>query len=437
MSRRLTTRWCDRLRLLTALGACTCGVSRADFQGSTHLMPFEEDAIHYGKSTPTGPVARLQQQMDQGQVQLARDDHSGYLLSVLRELKISTNSQLLVFSKTSFQRERINPWTPRALYFNDEVYVGYIPGSPLLEVSMADPRLGGVFYTLDQKSPERPKFVRTDQCLECHASAKTVGVPGHLVRSFAVDDDGVVDLRSGTSQVNDRTPFAERWGGWYVTGTHGTQSHRGNLFGAAAFARHEKEPAFGGNVTDLRSNFDTTRYLSPASDLVALMVLEHQTHLQNLLTRLNYEATLALKAYGHVNYLKAVTESILKYLLFAEAAPLSAPIRGTTGFAEEFAAAGPRDRKGRSLRDFDLHTRLFKYPCSYLIYSDSFDSLPTPMKERFYRRLYEVLTGQDVTKEFAGISPESKRAILEILLDTRSGLPDYWRTAPARPPRSE
>src|SRR5262245_48177413 len=225
--------------------------ARSDFQGSTHMMPFEEDTIGYSKTRATGLVARLQERLDKGEAKLDYDSARGYLLSVLKELKVTTNSQMLVFSKTSFQRERISPKHPRAIFFGDDVYIGLVPGSPMLEISEADPKLGGVFYTLDQARAEKPRFVRTDQCLECHASAKTMGVPGHLVRSFATDESGVADLRSGTSLVNHRTPIEERWGGWYVTGTHGRQTHRGNLIGQAAFERALQEPNYLGNLTNL------------------------------------------------------------------------------------------------------------------------------------------------------------------------------------------
>ncbi len=403
------------------------GARADDFQGATHLTPFDEDTIHYGQAPATGPIARLQRRLDQEEVKLKHDDAFGYLLSVLAELKISTNSQLLVGSKTSFQRERISPKSPRAIFFNDDVYIGFIPGAPLLEASMADPKLGGVFYTLEQAPAGRPKFVRNDQCLECHASAKTMGVPGHLVRSFAVDESGVVDLSSGPSLVTHRTPLAERWGGWFVTGTHGSQTHRGNLFGKDAFAQQEKEPNFRGNLTDLKPFFDLTSYPSARSDVVAHLVLEHQAHLHNFITRLNYETTMALQAYGHIRYLKGVAESFLKYLLFTEEAPLAAPVQGAPGFATQFAALGPRDHQGRSLRDLDLQTRLFRYPCSYLIYSEAFDSLPEPMKAHLYQRLHDILEGKDPSPEFQQIPATTRRAIREILVETKKGLPDYWK----------
>jgi hypothetical protein len=401
-----------------------------DFQGATHIMPFDEDTISYSKTKSTGPVARLQERMEKGEVQLKRDADYGYLLSILENLGIKKSSQMLVFSKTSFQRERIDPKHPRGVYLGDDVYIGFVPGSPLIEVSEVDPKLGGVFYTFDESQP-RPRFARNDQCLECHASAKTMGVPGHVVRSFATAENGVVDLNSGTSQVNHRTPFQDRWGGWYVSGTHGQQTHRGNLVGKEAFARHEREPGFGGNVTKLEKHFDTKPYPLPTSDIVALMVLEHQTHMHNFIARLNYESTIALQQYGHVRYLKNATESFVRYLLFAEEAPLTEPIKGVSSFARDFVADGPRDRRGRSLRDLDLNARLLKYQCSYLVYSDAFAALPKEIKEKIYARMFEVLSGKDTSAAYQKLSPTTRRAALEILADTKDDLPAEWKRAAA------
>src|SRR4051812_6816205 len=377
-----------RMFFCAVLLASTCRLRADDFQGATHMVPFEEDAINYNNAAVTGAVARLQKRLDAGEVTLKHDKSFGYLLSVLDQLKVPKSSQMLVFSKTSLQRERISPETPRSLFFNDNIYVGFIPGAPLIEVSIADPKLGAVFYTVDQTA-DQPKFVRNNQCIECHASSKTMGVPGHLVRSFATDENGVADLNSGISQGNNRTPLDERWGGWYVTGTHGAQTHRGNLVGKTAFERQAKEPNFAGNVTNLDAYFDVSRYVKNQSDIVALMVLEHQTHMHNFITRLNYETTTQLQQYGHIRYLKNTAESFLKYLLFAEETRLTNSIQGSAEFVNHFASCGPRDKQGHSLRDFDLQTRLFKSPCSYLIYADAFDALPAPMKEHLYSRLWE------------------------------------------------
>ncbi len=406
-----------------SLWLCTLG-ARADFQGSTHLTPFDEDTIAYSKTKSAGPVAKLQARLDRGEARLVRDDRYDFLLSVLTHLQVRPSSQMLVFSKTSFQRERIDPQHPRGIFFGDNVYVGFVPGSPLLEIAEVDPKLGAVFYTLDQSQP-KPRFTRTDQCLECHASARSMGVPGHLVRSFATDDRGVVDLSTGVSQVNHRTPVEERWGGWYVSGTHGKMTHRGNQFG--------RETNSAGNLTSLGKFFDPAPYPAPTSDIVALMVLEHQTHLHNFITRLNYESTLALKQYGHVRYLKSITEAFVKYLLFAEEAPLASPVRGVSDFTRDFPAAGPRDSRGRSLRDFDLQTRMFKYPCSYLIYSDAFAALPAPIREKVYERMLEILTGHETGADDQKLARESRRAILEILAETKSDLPKAWPSAARAP----
>jgi hypothetical protein len=201
------------------------------------------------------------------------------------------------------------------------------------------------------------------------------------------------------------------------------------LIGKGAFAKHEREPGFGGNVTTLDHFFDIKPYPLPTSDIVALMILEHQTHMHNFIARLHYESTLALQQYGHVRYLKNVTESFVRYLLFAEEAPLSAPVKGVSHFAEEFAAEGPRDKRGRSLRELDLNTRLLKYPCSYLIYSEAFAALPAEIKEKVYARVFEVLSGKDTSDVYQKLSPAARRAILEILADTMGDLPADWKRA--------
>ena len=398
-----------------------------DFQGSTHLMPFDEDTINYNKTKPNDPVTQLQDAIEKGDRKLKFESEHGYLDSVLKELDIAKSSQVLVFSKTSFQRERISPHSPRALFFNDDVYVGFIPGAPLMEVSTAESKLGGVFYTLDQSGDSKPKFVRTDQCLECHASAKSMGVPGHLLRSFKTDLSGVVELDSGISEVNHRTPIEERWGGWYVTGQHGSQTHRGNLVGKIAFEKQERTPNYLGNLSDLSRFFDVKRYPENSSDIVALMVLEHQIHMHNFITRLNYESVVQLARYGHINYVTNIANSFLKYLLFVEEVPIKSQIEGGSAFTKDFQNRGPKDSKGRSLRDLDLQTRLFKYPCSYLIYSKSFEALPDKIKEHIYQRLWDVLTGKDESPDFSNLSAKTRRAILEILVETKEGLPSYWK----------
>jgi hypothetical protein len=286
---------------------------------------------------------------------------------LLKELKAPESSQVLVFSKTSLQRERISPHNPRSLFFTDDTYVGFIPGAPIMEVTSVDPKLGAVFYTLQQKKVERPKFVRNDQCLECHASAKSMGVPGHLVRSFATDEAGVVDLSSGTSQVNHRTPFAERWGGWYVTGKHGQETHRGNLIGPAAFERQLKEPNYLGNIVDL-STF-----------LKCRVILKSERHRRvdgsgtsnahaELYRAFELRNDTRIAAWAHQDIRRAKpTHSSMPSL--HRGSTTEEPGLGSP----ELSAPLPRGHaiaRAAPLRDFDLRQRLFKHPCSYLIYSN-------------------------------------------------------------------
>ena len=417
------------VRVCFSLLLCfTATLSRADFQGSTHMMPFDEDTIAYSKTEASGAVTRLQKALSEGKVTLKRDPKFGYLPSILEALGISPETQVLVFSKTSLQRERIDPDNPRALFYNDDAYVGFIPGAPLIEITEVDPKLGAVFYTVEQNEVERPKFTRNDQCLECHASAKSMGVPGHLLRSFEVDSSGVTDLISGAS-VNHRTPFHERWGGWYVTGTHGAQTHRGNLFGAKMFKQAEKQPNFRGNITDLSKLIDVSKYPRSQSDIASLMVLEHQAHMQNFIARLSQETTIALAQYGKIDHLKSKVESFLQYMLFTEEAPITNALKGSPAFVKEFESRGPVDSKGRSLRQLDLTTRVFKFPCSFLIYSGAFDALQSPIKEMIYKRLFEILSGADKSAKFEMLSASDRQAILEILRETKRDLPDYFRAA--------
>ncbi|HUQ68121.1 MAG TPA: hypothetical protein VM165_01275, partial [Planctomycetaceae bacterium] len=402
--------------------------------------------IAYSLTEPDNPIARLQAAVDRGSVQLEFQEPYGYLTSVLTALEVPVSSQMLVFSKTSLQRQRISPRTPRAIYFNDDVYIGYCRSGEVVEVAVADPQLGTVFYTLDQAPQDRPMFVRqTDNCLLCHGGSQTRGVPGHLVRSVYPDSTGQPILASGSYKVDHATPLKHRWGGWYVTGTHGEQTHLGNLTYHTRPNGDGPGETTGLNVTDLTGRFTSSGYLSSHSDLIALMTMEHQAGGHNALVRAAFDVRAALYREDALNrelkepedhrwdstnsILNGAADSLVKYFLFAGEAPLTAPLHGTSSFAAEFAARGPRDAAGRSLREFDLQTRLFRYPCSYLIYSDSFDALPGELREKFWEKLDDVLSGRNEGKEFAHLSPEDRAAIREILAATKSGAPAMWGTS--------
>jgi hypothetical protein len=411
-------------------------------------VPFSEEPINY-RADPDDPVARLQKQLDRGEVTLAYEPQHGYLKSVLDTLKVPISSQTLVFSKTSFQYRKISPQAPRALYFNDDVYVGQVRDGKVLEFVSFDPMQGAIFYILDEHQSERPMFQRAElDCTQCHVAAGTRGVPGVLLRSVFPTPTGTQAMQTASYITGHQSPLKERWGGWYVTGTHGQQTHMGNVVVRDKEHPEDLDRAAGANLVDLSKQLDTSAYLTPHSDIVAHLVLAHQTQMHDLITLTNYQTRLAYYAEAERN--KAVgqpagtlsdaaraqyegpAEELVRYLLFVSEAPLEDPVTGTSGFAEEFTARGPRDGRGRSLRDFDLHTRIFKYPCSYLIYSEDFDALPAPAKSYVYHRLFEVLTGRDQRPEFAKLTRDDRQAILEILVATKKGLPEEWTKTSAQ-----
>ncbi|MDB5349001.1 MAG: hypothetical protein JWN86_248 [Planctomycetota bacterium] len=419
-------------------------------------LPIESEPISYLAAPVDDPIARLQKRLDAGELALSYDKTHGYLPAVLDQLKIPKSSQVLVFSKTSFQHAKISRTRPRALYFNDSTYVGWVDGGDALEFSAVDPRQGAIFYLLDQDADEKPVFRRqTHECLQCHVSSKTQEIPGHFVRSVVPDRTGSPIYNAGTFVTNHESPLNERWGGWYVTGTHGAQTHMRNVTASISGnspsdrnAPARLDTKAGANLRDLSDRLNTKPYLTGHSDIVALMALEHQTQMHNFIALVNYQTRLAMHYQAGMNKsfdepastisegtrkrIESAAEKLVRYMLFVDEAPLSAPISGSTSYATDFTKLGPRDARGRSLRDFDLKRRMFTYPCSYLIYSEAFDALPKLAKEAVYRRLWEVLRGKDQSTEFAHLSSEDRRAILEILRETKPRLPDYFRAPPAR-----
>ena len=394
------------------------GAQQADAQPSvTETIPFGRPPIDYYSDIADDPIAQLNARLKAGTTKLRFEPEHGFLKSVLRELQIPVESQVLVFSKTSLNRKLISPKTPRAIYFNDDVYIGWIPGITSLEVSSVDPQKGGMFYALPLEKEKPPRFVQAKNCLTCHANSNSLQVPGHVVRSFFTDKLG--EPTSGRAQITHDSLLSERWGGWYVTGDHGEQSHKGNVVGLEAVREHRQDPLLHGNVTDLGSYFDAAPYPIPDSDIVALMVMEHQAYLQNLVTRLNYETRLKTTP--------TVEDYLLRYLFFIDEPLLTGEIIGTSGFADVFEYMGPEDSLGRSLRQFDLKTRLFKYRMSYQVYSRAFQGLPAEAKASLYKRIWGVLNGTEKNPDFQKIPAAERQAILEILRETINDLPAYFQ----------
>jgi hypothetical protein len=402
-------------------------------------VDYDLPPISYGSTPADDPVARL-----------VWDADHGWLPSLLAELRIPVSSQVLVFSKTSLQRQLIAPDAPRALYFNDEVYVGTVQGGAVLEIAATDPRQGTMFYTIPQQRRASPTPTRqTHECLQCHDSNSfTGGVPGLVMRSVYPDAGGLPIFTAGGFVTDHRTRWEDRWGGWYVTGTYGAMRHLGNQQFAEGIdpARVDREP--GANLTTLAGRFATEAYLGRGSDVVALMVLGHQVQMHNLLTRASYDTRLALRDAEAMNQalgrppgersesvqrrIAAAAEALLRHLLFVGEPRLGAAVSGDPAYVRDFTAMGPRDGQGRSLRELDLERRLLRHPCSWLIHSEAFAALPAAVREPTLERLRQVLAGEDRSPDFAHLDAEDRRAIAVQLLASGMALPTGFRAAFSR-----
>lgn len=418
-----------RFSLLLVAAGCLLAASAAFGQrGVAFLQSRDHAAIRYSSGPVHDPIAELNERIESGAVQLEFEPTSGYLRSVLAALRIPVESQVAVFSQTSFQAPRINAKNPRALFFDDQVEIGWVRGGDILEAASEDPEQGIIFYTMRQDAGSgKPQFKRNDGCLACHLSPDTLGVPGLMVlSSFPPPRDK--NAYAIAQVIDHRSRLEERWGGWYVTGTTGV-GHMGN--GAAdgddqdwAAVRHPAE------LQSLEGQFDPTGYPTLQSDVVALMVLEHQTHMTNLLTRLNWEARIAASAPQATgsDRVREAAEELVDYMLFVDEEPLHHPVRGASGFTEKFSSTGPHDPKGRSLRQLDLKERLMRYPCSYMIYGAAFDALPPAARDAVYQRMWRVLSGQEKGPRYQRLSAADRQAVVEILTATKKGLPPYFRT---------
>ena len=394
----------------------------------------EHVAIRYATGPVDNVISRLNRQLQTGALRLSFDKSDGYLASLLATLDLPVESQVLVFSETSNQASLISPENPRALFFNDVTAIGWVRGADVLEIATHDPRQGAVFYTLEQKPADRPQLKREIGCLLCHLSWDTLAVPGLLtISTFPMSDDK--NAYASGVVVDHRTPLDLRWGGWYVTGKDVPAPHVGNLPVIRPAHELSQPPPPTPHFQSIDGVFDSTGFPARTSDVAALMVLGHQTHAVNLLTRLGWEARVAeyeaasgpTPPIPRTDRVRQAALDVVDYLLFVDEAPIGRRIEGSSGFAQKFSSTGPKDRLGRSLRQLDLERRLMRYSCSYMIYSEAFDALPPPAKSLVYQRLWKVLSGEMSDEPYSSLTPADRQAIVEILLDTKEDLPSYFQ----------
>ena len=420
-------------KLLKIMCLVVPGLWPAFFPGSARaqtplLYEKEFPFIGYATAEAEDAIAKLQQRLSSGDVELQFSQDRGYLDSLLQALALDSSTQLLVFSRTSLQQRLISPSTPRAIYFNDEVYIAWVQGSQVLEIASMDPNLGPVLYTLNQQATGQPRFERQmHQCLRCHDSYSLTGggTPRFMMSSAYTGKQGQLVSHESHIMTTSRTPLKNRWGGWFVTGSHGDQLHLGNVQVESSADLQAENLAKFGNISNLNSLLDTEPYLTPYSDIVALLLIEHQIEVQNLITRVNYFARAALENKQRDSpetqaELESLSEELVRSLFMVGQPAFGSPITGVSGFTEMFNDLGPKDSQGRSLRELDLTNRLFKYPLSYLIYSGAFAALPQQVTEIISTRISDVLLGRDDSADFDHLTEQDRRAIIEILNATSS-----------------
>jgi hypothetical protein len=416
---------------IVAFAGLAAGIS-ATLAVAQGTAPFriarDHPAIQYSSRQPADAIVRFNERLGRGEVGLSFEPlPRGYLKPLLAALDIPVSSQLLVFSENSLQRAHISKATPRAIYFNDTVAISWSKGADTMEAAVLDATQGVHFYTIAQQHQAKPQFVRRTDCLECHLMPQTSNVPGVFAMSVLPLSDNQNEYAQGW-EMDHRTPIEDRWGGWYVTGVEVPARHLGNvpvMHVPKSYVRADVAPKLATGA----AAFDTTPYATPHSDVVALLVFNHQLHMTNLLTRLGWEARIAAhdKSTAGAGRVAETVREVVDYMLFVDEAPFPSPVRGSSSFAADFSSKGPRDAKGRSLREFDLRRRTFRYPCSYMIYTEAFDALPPAAKAAVYDRMWAVLSGKVADKAYAGLAAADRRAVIEILRDTKKGLPEDFR----------
>ena len=388
-------------------------------------------AIQYTTRAPRDAVARLNQRLEKGEMQLTSEGPRGYLRSLLAALDISPSSQTLVFSENSLQREHINKARPRAIYFNDSVAVAWANGADSVEAAAQDPNQGVMFYSMPQKGPEPPRFVRRAECLQCHLVAETSGVPGLFMMSVLPLSDNKNEYARGWA-MDHRTPIDDRWGGWYVTGAQVPARHLGNVpvyHVTRSYVRAEIVP----KLTTGTGTFDTSPYLTPYSDVVALMVLNHQLHAVNLLTRLGWESRIASHDSAKAEQPRPVFRrprhgartGRLSALRGRSAAGI--PGQGLVALRPGVRQARPPRQQGAVAPRLRSHSPAA--PLSVQLH-DLFRGVrraAARARSMVYERMWEILSGKETDKVYSVLSLADRRAIVEILRETKKGLPDYFQ----------
>ncbi|MEA3208281.1 MAG: hypothetical protein QOE70_1338 [Chthoniobacter sp.] len=381
----------------------------------------------YYQRTLRDRFTRIKDDVESGKIALDRHSEKAFVISLLRALGIPATSQMLVFSTTSLQLRLISPASPRALYFTEDLYIGYVPGGRIEVVSL-DPELGAIFYIFDIPRGEQPVRVeRSTRCMNCHAAEDTGQVPGLVVKSVVPGPTGGSLDSFRREQTGHAIPFDQRFGGWYVTGGSALAQPWANVIGRLFAGNISKQTIPPGTL------FDFAHYPVATSDLLPQLLLEHQAGFVNRVVAATYRARTHLHtdqgvlSAEHAAELDEQARIVTRYLLFADEVPLPpGGVEGDAAFKTDFLRDRRSAANGISLKDFDLRTRLLQHRCSYMIYSAVWQGLPPAIKERIYRRLRAALDPARPEAEYAYLPTAEKQSIRAILRATLTDLPGDW-----------
>ena len=422
--------------LIFLLSLCASPAGMAQFYNDYELEPhgyFSKDA--------KDPTTLLLKRIQRGEVVITEANGKPLVERFLKELKLDKDTQVLVFSKTSLQRRAVSYNNPRALYFNESVYLGWMPNGRI-EIASFDPELGPLFYfqrQLDDKTS--PLFARTRSCLGCHAGDATNFLPGSLGRSVYPDQTGrPIKSLDDYRRSGHHIPLRHRYGGWFVSGNHGTMRHMGNAVASREDGKVIINREKFANLEKLDQFFRTESYPAPGSNIAALLVFDHQVTMHHRLVEAAYRARQSLfdskldpgemdvrklaKGRSMEEFMEG-RDKVIDYMLFREEIAIPKVVCNPD-FRRAFLSNRRPDKKKRSLKDLRLDGRIFENRCSYMIYSPTFEHLPPMLKGAIYRRIHEILTAKNPVEGFEHLEQDEKRRILEILHDTKSDLPAGW-----------
>ncbi len=409
--------------LRRAAVAALLWTSAAPASAADEPLGVEDPRHRYATAPHRDRFAAFKADWEAHRIVLGLDNELAFLRSLLAALEIPVSSQILVTSATSLQKGRITPRNPRALYFNDDTYVGFVPGGQI-EVLSLDPDLGGIFYIFERlQSGRRPAVDRADDCLTCHAPYALGNLPVLVIESVVPSPSGGGEKAFRRGESGHGVALGDRFGGYHVTGAGpALPRHWGDLIIERRDGRALEVP------NPVGRRFDLARYPAPTSDLLAQLLHEHQAGFANR----TMEAVYRWRALGFAGGATPaaageLAEPLVRYLLFADEVPLPGPETfGPSPYAADFAARAVRDPAGRSLRDLDGATRLLRYRCSYLVYSAPFAGLPESFRPAVLARLDRALAA-DGDPLASHLPAEERRTIRAILAATLPGYPGRGR----------